>query len=137
MTKYIRHLTKMFKALSDSNRLRILKMLEVRPLCVCEIREILHLANSTVSKHLSILREANLISDQKDARWVNYRLNAEVQNGYVDILLSLIKQWLPDDATVLADREKVMHVDRNQICGIIIDNINHTKLHEKYKKKID
>jgi len=114
----MKHLIKIFKALSDANRLRILKMLEVRPLCVCEIREVLNLANSTVSKHLSVLREADLITDQKDARWVNYRLNTGMRNGYVDVLLPLISKWLPDDTTVLIDRQKVIHVDRNRICGI-------------------
>ncbi|MBN2103259.1 winged helix-turn-helix transcriptional regulator [bacterium] len=49
------------KALSDKNRIRILKMLEKKSLCVCEITAILGLAVSTISKHLSILKEANLI----------------------------------------------------------------------------
>ena len=61
----MRPIIKIFKALSDTNRLRILKILEIRPLCVCEIREVLQLATSTVSKHLSILREADLIVDDK------------------------------------------------------------------------
>ena len=70
----MRELVKVFKALSDSNRIRILKMLEVRPLCVCEITEVLKLATSTVSKHLSILRDAGYIIDQKEGKWVNYYL---------------------------------------------------------------
>jgi DNA-binding transcriptional ArsR family regulator len=51
-----------FKALSDKNRIRIIKMLQKKPLCVCEIRAVLKLAVSTVSQHLSILREAGLIT---------------------------------------------------------------------------
>ena len=62
----MRNLVKVFKALSDSNRIRIIKMLEQRRLCVCEITEVLKLASSTVSKHLSILRDAELILDEKD-----------------------------------------------------------------------
>ena len=54
----MRKLSKTFQALSDTNRIRILKIFEQRSLCVCEITEILKLANSTVSKHLSILRDA-------------------------------------------------------------------------------
>ena len=61
----MRELVKIFKALSDSNRIRIIKMLQIRPLCVCEITAVLNLATSTVSKHLSILREADLIYDIK------------------------------------------------------------------------
>ncbi len=67
--------TKIFKALSDKNRLRILKALQSKVLCACEIRELLQLANSTVSQHLKILRESDFIIEQKDGRWVNYQIN--------------------------------------------------------------
>ncbi len=113
----MRHLVKKFKALSDSNRIRILKMLEVRPLCVCEITDILNLAASTVSKHLSILRDAGFILDEKEGKWVNYRLDNEGQDEYVTSLLPLIAGWLPDDKAVAADLAKVRDVDRNVICG--------------------
>ena len=111
----MRQLVKTFKALSDPNRLRILKMLEVRPLCVCEITSVLNLATSTVSKHLSILRDAGFIVDQKQGKWVNYRLNDQASD-YVADLLPLIKKWLPADETVLKDRQKLEAVDRFTIC---------------------
>jgi ArsR family transcriptional regulator len=113
----MREITRVFKALSDSNRLRILKMLEVKPLCVCEITEVLRLATSTVSKHLSILREADLISDSKEGKWVIYQLNPSTGNEQVNQLLPLIKKWLPEDEIVKQDLEKVKFVDRNIICG--------------------
>jgi len=113
----MRKLVNVFKALSDSNRIRILKMLEMRPLCVCEITEVLKLAPSTVSKHLSILRDAELILDEKEGKWVNYYLNKDNLNDYVQKLLPLIKSWLQDDNIVLQDKEKVKSVDRNYICG--------------------
>ena len=69
------------KALGEANRIRILKMLEIRPLCVCEITAVLRLAPSTVSKHLSILREAGFIIDQKEGKWVNYCLNEGQEEG--------------------------------------------------------
>jgi ArsR family transcriptional regulator len=87
-------------------------------MCVCEITEVLHLAASTVSKHLSILRDVDLIGDKKDGKWVNYHLNSEYTNEYVRHLLPLIRKWLPDDAVIIADREKVQTVDRNKLCGI-------------------
>ncbi|TFG96368.1 MAG: ArsR family transcriptional regulator [Calditrichales bacterium] len=107
-----------FRALSDKSRIRIIKMLEIRPLCVCEITAVLGLATSTVSKHLSILREAGLISDKKEGKWVNYELNREQGNGYVRQLLPLLHSWLSDDRVVLQDLEKVNTIDRNQLCGI-------------------
>jgi ArsR family transcriptional regulator len=114
----MKYLVKRFKALADTNRIRILKMLEIRPLCVCEIREILQLATSTVSKHLSILKDAEFIYDQKDAKWVNYYLNSDSNDIYASQLLPLINRWLPNDETVRNDRMKVRKVDRNIICGV-------------------
>lgn len=113
----MRDLVEIFKALSDTNRIRIMKMLEIRPLCVCEITEVLQLATSTVSKHLSILRSADLISDKKEGRWVNYALNRSTRNPYCKKLLPILRNWLPDDATVLKDAEKVKSVDRAAICA--------------------
>lgn len=114
----MREMVKIFKALSDASRIRILKMLEIRPLCVCEITEVLQLATSTVSKHLSILRDAGYINDEKEGKWVTYYLNRDQSSDYVRHLLPLIKTWLPANETVLNDRKKVQTVDRNQLCGI-------------------
>jgi ArsR family transcriptional regulator len=113
----MRKLTKTFQALSDTNRIRILKMLEIRPLCVCEITEILQLANSTVSKHLSILRDSEFILDEKDGKWVNYFLNKSKNDQFVTKLLPLISEWIPDDQVISEDRKRVKEVDRNIICG--------------------
>jgi ArsR family transcriptional regulator len=107
-----------FKALSDPNRIRIVKMLEGRELCVCEVREVLGLSTSTVSKHLSILRDADLITDAKDGRWVNYRLHSESGSALVRSQLDLVKKSFLDDEEVQSDRKKLARVDRNLICGL-------------------
>ena len=114
----MRNMSQAFKALSDSNRIRILKMLEIRSLCVCEITEVLNLATSTVSKHLSILRDAEFIIDEKDGKWVNYYLNRDQNNEYVRHLLPLIRSWLPNDSIIEKDKKMVANVDRNKLCGI-------------------
>ena len=111
-----RDTVKLFKALSDPNRIRIVKMLEAGELCVCEVREVLDLSNSTVSKHLSILRDADLILDAKDGKWVNYRLNERSKNSFVQSQLDLVKRTFSDDEQVLSDRKKLQKVDRNSIC---------------------
>lgn len=113
----MRNMVKAFKALSDPNRIRILKMLEIRPLCVCEITEVLRLAPSTVSKHLSMLRDADFLHDEKDGKWVNYSLNREQSDRYVRHLLPLIRTWLQDETAIQRDRERVKKVDRAAICG--------------------
>jgi ArsR family transcriptional regulator, arsenate/arsenite/antimonite-responsive transcriptional repressor len=107
-----------FKALGDPNRIRIIKMLEVRELCVCEVREVLGLSTSTVSKHLSILRDADLIVDAKDGKWVNYKLNDRAEEGVVRGLLDLMKASFKDDEQVRSDRKKLHRVHRDSICGI-------------------
>jgi ArsR family transcriptional regulator, arsenate/arsenite/antimonite-responsive transcriptional repressor len=109
---------RVFKALSDPNRIRIVKMLEERELCVCEVREVLGLSPSTVSKHLSILRDADLIVDAKDGKWVNYRLNDSPDSALVRGQLALMQNSFKDDGQVRADRKKLHTVDRDSICGV-------------------
>jgi ArsR family transcriptional regulator len=113
----MRNVIKIFKALSDPNRLRIVKMLEKKPLCVCEITKILNLATSTVSKHLYLLREADLIIDEKEGKWVNYKLNYGSGQNYAREMLKLLSTWLPDDTVINKDQVKVRTIDRNTICG--------------------
>jgi ArsR family transcriptional regulator len=114
----MRKLTKKFKALSDPNRIRILKMLEIRPLCLCEIRSVLGLANSTVSKHLSILRDAEFILDRKEGRWVYFKLNRNENEEYISELLFLMEKWCQKEKIILNDRKNVVSVDRETICSI-------------------
>lgn len=114
----VKDLAKAYKVLGESNRLRILKMLEIRPLCVCEITEVLQLATSTVSKHLSILRETGLIIDEKEGKWVNYRLNDTLDYPAIRQLLTFSSGVLINDEIVLSDAEKVMSVDRHEICSV-------------------
>ena len=64
------------KALSDSHRVRALAALRNGELCVCQIIELLALAPSTVSKHMSILKQACLVESRKEGRWIYYRLPA-------------------------------------------------------------
>jgi len=113
----MREFVKIHKALSDPHRLRILKMLEMRSLCVCEITAVLNLATSTVSKHLAILREANLIVDFKEGKWVNYRLNQNRYPSYAQEILKLLQHWLPSDETITRDKRLADKVDRHQLCS--------------------
>ena len=64
----------LFKALADETRLRILKLLEVREMCVCEVMVALGLTQPTASHHLGILENAGLVKDRKEGKWVFYRI---------------------------------------------------------------
>jgi len=114
----MRRTTNLYKALSDQNRVRILMMLQEKPLCVCEIVAVLKLANSTVSKHLSILRNTDLIMDEKDGRWVNYRLATDADSDLIEGVMQQLNAQLQDDETVKNDRRVLTDIDRFSICSI-------------------
>jgi len=65
---------KTFKALGDPTRLRIVKLLEGGELCVCQLTAALGMGQSRISRHLSILKEAGQIVDNRKGKWVYYRL---------------------------------------------------------------
>ncbi|MCI0515867.1 metalloregulator ArsR/SmtB family transcription factor [candidate division KSB1 bacterium] len=109
-------LLKILKALSDKNRLRIVKMLQLKTLCVCEITAVLGLAPSTVSNHLSILKEVEIIGDIKDGKWVDYYLNTRTNNAFLNGLLPLLTFWLNQDAQVQADLQKLKSTNRQDLC---------------------
>ncbi len=69
---------KQIKALADGNRLRIVMALATNEeLCVCQITELLQVSTPTVSRHMSVLQNAGLVENRKDARWVHYRLTGD------------------------------------------------------------
>jgi ArsR family transcriptional regulator len=109
--------TNIFKALSDKNRLRILKMLQIKPLCVCEITEILQLAPSTVSQHLSILKKEGFILEDRDGKWVNYLINQRPADQRISAVLSSLDFWIGDNQVVENDKQKVKVSDRYKICS--------------------
>jgi ArsR family transcriptional regulator len=109
--------TRIFKTLSDPNRLRILKMLQTKSLCVCEITEVLQLATSTVSKHLSILKETGFIIEVKDGKWVNYLINPKPADPRISSILSTLDFWISDEKLIISDKKKVEIVDRNVVCS--------------------
>jgi len=102
--------TAITKALSDSHRVRALCALRKGELCVCQVIELLCLAPSTISKHMSILKQAGLVDSRKDGRWVYYRI-AERWNG--DVLGDLIKQSmarLEQDELIQADDKRMLTI---------------------------
>lgn len=101
-----------YKAISDETRLRILKLLEKETLCFCDIHEIIGSANSTVSKHLSILRNSDLITSKKSGKWVYYSLNTNSENSFARTMFEFISSQhnsasaIINDKILLAERKK-------------------------------
>jgi len=99
----VRNLVKVFKALSDETRIRLLKLLQQRELCVCELMQALNMTQSRVSRNLGILKDAGLVKDRRDGLWVHYSLNEDSFNIYAESLLKLLEEWADDDRTVIND----------------------------------
>ncbi|BCS97706.1 hypothetical protein DSLASN_33380 [Desulfoluna limicola] len=106
---------KVMKALSDPSRVKIIKALQHRSLCVCELREALGLAQSTVSKHLKVLEEAELVSFEKDGLWVNFQLNDRPDNAYATAMLEQVSEWLETDNEVKEMLERLPDINREYI----------------------
>lgn len=113
----MRHFIKVMKALSDPNRVKMVKLLQRRVLCVCEIQAALGLAQSTASKHLKILEEAGLVRFSKDGLWVNYQLTDGSENPYVASILGNLRHWLEEDPEVAAMIARLPEIQRETICG--------------------
>jgi ArsR family transcriptional regulator len=113
----MREFIKVMKALSDPGRIKIVKMLQHKVMCVCEIQQALGLAQSTASKHLKILEDAGLIEYSKEGLWVNYRLADGAKNPYVASLLGNLRHWLEGDSEIISLVTRLPEIRRETICG--------------------
>jgi ArsR family transcriptional regulator len=111
MKQFIR----VMKAMSDPNRVRILKLLEEKELCVCELTELLGLAQSTVSKHLKLMDDAELVESRRDGAWIIYRINVGEKSSYAEIMLDSIRGWHDDDELLREMHKRLPFVDRQRI----------------------
>ena len=98
------------KALADLQRVRILMLLRQGELCVCQIIEVLELAPSTVSKHLSILSAAGLVDSRKQGRWGYYRLPEGPAAAFVRPVLKWLGGALKRDAMIEHDAKRLRTV---------------------------
>ena len=95
------------KALSDTTRLRVLMAIECGEVCACQVTELLQLAPSTISKHMSILAHAGLIRRRKEGKWTFYNIqldlnkNKDTNIGYVTI------QRLKNDSNIVKDKARL------------------------------
>ncbi len=107
------------RALSDPGRVRILLALRRGELCVCRITELLGLAPSTMSRHLSVLHQGGLIVSRKAERWVYYRLPDETAPVMVREALDWIRRSLGKSGEAVADAKQlkaILKMDAQEIC---------------------
>lgn len=108
--------TKVMKALSDPNRVKIVKMLQNKVMCVCEIQEALQISQSSASKHLKILEDAGLVDFKKDGLWVNYYLTDGRTSSYVSSLIGNLRHWLEDEPEIAELIKRLPNIRREDVC---------------------
>ncbi len=110
---------RLFAALSDPTRLRLLLALRGGELCACQLIGLVGLAPSTVSKHLALLREAGLVAARKDGRWVHYRLDDHPDFPIVGTRAAPLFQTLEISPELRADARRLKELrkaDLDQLC---------------------
>jgi ArsR family transcriptional regulator len=108
------------KAVADRTRVRILKLLEGGEICVCQIVAVLELGQSTVSKHLFLLKMAGLVRERQEGKWVYYALDGSGETAYARKMVNALKRWLGDDPVVARDRIRVAlarEIGPVEVCG--------------------
>jgi ArsR family transcriptional regulator len=89
----VRPLSRLFRALSDETRLRIVALLTHGELCVCHIENALSLSQPNASRQLGILRNAGLVDTRRDGSWVYYRLVAQDDAVVQEVVDSLARAF--------------------------------------------
>jgi ArsR family transcriptional regulator, arsenate/arsenite/antimonite-responsive transcriptional repressor len=110
------------KALSDTHRVRALFALRKGELCMCQIIELLGLAPSTISKHMSVLKQAGLVENRKEERWMFYRLPKENE---MPVMIKNMFTWmfevLSPDSMIKDDNNtlgKIRMQDLTKLCKV-------------------
>jgi ArsR family transcriptional regulator, arsenate/arsenite/antimonite-responsive transcriptional repressor len=100
------------RALADPNRARAVLALRHGELCVCQITELFGLSPSTVSKHLSILFQAELVESRKEGRWMHYRLPGRDAPVAARAAIDWLTKSLADDPQVVKDSRRLQQIRR-------------------------
>ena len=117
--RQMREFMNLSKALADANRVRMVLVLRGRELCACQLTELFGLAPSTMSKHLSLLYQAQLVKVRKEGRWVYYSLPGKEAPPPIRAALAWVDLSLADDEQTAADAKRlkqVLKIDPTVLC---------------------
>lgn len=106
MGKRLLAMERLFQALADATRLRILGLLLTGEVCVCDIHESLKIAQPKASRHLAYLRRAGLVETRRDGLWIHYRL-ATVPDPVLTAIVDAVRHALSHTDTVQRDAERL------------------------------
>ena len=111
-------IVEILKALSDTNRLRVVNALgQADELCACQIIELLGVTGATVSNHIKILVNAGLVSSRKEGKWVHYKLTGI--NGESSDMLKVVMNKLKIEDFIIDDNKKIPAIiacDKEELC---------------------
>ncbi len=88
-TRDLRRAATLFHALSNETRLSVLELLRANELCVCDVQDALDVAQSNLSFHLHVLKEAGLIADRREGRFIHYRIVPDSLKETHDLVVAL------------------------------------------------
>lgn len=103
----MKDITKFFKALSDTTRLRIMMLLMKRELCVCELTFILKMEQSRISHQLRILRDADLVEYMRDKKWIIYRIPKNMRKNLKLLFELILKEKLENAKEIREDMKNL------------------------------
>ena len=109
-------MARMFKALSDETRLRILCLLLNGELCVCDLMAVLQLPQSTVSRHLAYLKNAGWVEDRRCGVWMYYSIVDQGRELHIGLLTNL-RNALPSLEVATSDRLRLNELSRHNNCA--------------------
>lgn len=96
-----------FKALSDETRLRVIKLLQERELCVCELMQVLNMSQPRISRHLSVLKNAGLVDDRREGKWVHYSLRDGTENDEVNAIVKTLSKMANNNSLIKEDKKNL------------------------------
>ena len=112
------------KAVADPTRLKILKLLQHRTSCVCELTSVLGFAQPTVSRHLRVLEDAGFVESERRGLRMDYMLTGDDAPPMVRQLMRLVEKWHEDDPEIKILRDH-LDVTVAEICGSVPAKENH------------
>ena len=100
---------RLFKALADRTRLRLLNLIGADEVCVCFFVEVLGESQPKISRHLAYLRRAGVVAARRDGKWMHYRISVPADE-HAARLFKEVCAWLAEDREMQRDRERLVKV---------------------------
>lgn len=114
----LKEVNKFLKALADPQRLRIVAILSYLELCVCEIKMVIGFSMATISQHLAVLREAEIVSGRKEQKWIYYSIDWDSLDKNQKDILTKTLDLISNDAIIIKDKEKVEKIKAQRACSV-------------------